>query len=75
MEKTRTNPSILLYFSYVQMIYHSLFQYPIEEIDPDHSPSELTHRDIIPKDPDERFREALQKLRTDRAKQQKELVK
>jgi hypothetical protein len=35
----------------------------------------LTHRDSIHKDPDERFREALQKLRTDRAKQQKELVK
>ncbi|CAF1182104.1 unnamed protein product [Adineta steineri] len=39
----------------------------------DYSPSELMQNDYYRKDPNERFREALQKLRADRAEQQKEL--
>lgn len=32
--------------------------------------NEFTHRDFVHKDTDERYREALQKLRQDRAEQQ-----
>ncbi|CAF1064630.1 unnamed protein product [Adineta ricciae] len=39
----------------------------------DYTQSELSDRDNLHKNADERFREALQKLRSDRAKQQKEL--
>jgi hypothetical protein len=42
---------------------------------PYYSQNELAHRDFTHKDKDERFREALQKLRADRAeKQQKDIV-
>lgn len=38
--------------------------------------NELAHRDLVHKDTDERFREALQKLRQDRAEQQnKDIVR
>jgi hypothetical protein len=43
---------------------------------PNYTLSEYNHRDFPHKDTDERFREALQKLRQDRAEQQqKDIVK
>ncbi|UJR36936.1 hypothetical protein I4U23_029648 [Adineta vaga] len=48
-------------------------QFPLDSLQLDSSESEFTGRDNIHKNADERFHEALQKLRADRAKQQKEL--
>ena len=46
------------------------FQYHYDSIYPYYLYDEWTYRDFIHKDTDERFREALQKLRADRAEQQ-----
>ena len=51
-------------------------QYQYDGIYPYYLHDEFIHRDITHKDTDERFREALQKLRADRAEQQqKDIVK
>ncbi|CAF3563060.1 unnamed protein product [Rotaria sp. Silwood1] len=47
-------------------------QYHYDNLYPYYLYNEFTHRDYVHKDTDERFREALQKLRADRAEQQQQ---
>ncbi|CAF2531957.1 unnamed protein product [Rotaria sp. Silwood2] len=49
-------------------------QYHYDSIYPYYLYNEFTHRDFVHKDTDERFREALQKLRADRAEQQQQNI-